>query len=78
MHYRTKALGMLGYLFSPVEKFLSLSTKTTMTIKMLTNAYLDVCMSLKYIDKDSKPYNVWDQSLKNVIFNGMYWKKKGR
>lgn len=36
MHYRTKALGLLGYLFSPVEKFLSLSTKTTMTIKNLS------------------------------------------
>jgi len=45
---------------------------------MLTNAYLDVCMSWKVIDKDSKPYNVWDQSLENVIFNGMYWKKKSR
>jgi len=36
MHYRTKALGLLGYLFSPVEKFLSLSTRTTMTIKNLS------------------------------------------
>lgn len=35
MHYRTKALGLLGHLFSPVEKFLSLSHKTTMTIKNL-------------------------------------------
>jgi L-ascorbate metabolism protein UlaG (beta-lactamase superfamily) len=36
MHYRTKALGLLGYLFSPVEKFLSLSTRKTMTIKNLS------------------------------------------
>jgi len=36
MHYRTKALGLLGYLFSPVEKFLSLSTSTTKTIKNLS------------------------------------------
>ena len=38
MHYRTKALGLKGYLFSPVEKFLSLSLSTTtaMTIKDLT------------------------------------------
>lgn len=36
MHYRTKALGLLGYLFSPVEKFLSLSARTTMTIKNLS------------------------------------------
>jgi len=36
MHYRTKALGLLGYLFSPVEKFLLLSTRTTITIKNLS------------------------------------------
>ncbi len=36
MHYRTKALRLLGYLFSPVEKFLSLSTSPTMTIKTLS------------------------------------------
>ena len=55
MHYRTKALGLLGYLFSPVEKFLSLSTKTTMTIKNLSLTKEDLetyrgIVVLDYID----------------------------
>ena len=36
MHYRTKAMGLMGLLFSPVDKFLSLSNRATITMKDLT------------------------------------------